>query len=144
MSPFVIPIVALLIPIIVIPVVLGLKFARFQRELEHAERMKALEMGCTLPRDETYWHPARIAVTIGAGVPIGVFTCALISTESSGFRQDVWMSSMVVGLTSVICGTVLAARHFNHRAENERIATLRTVSKPVFEEDAFDVVGSRG
>ena len=52
-----IPIVALAIPIVLVPVVLGICHARNERELEHSERMKALELGRALPGDESRWTP---------------------------------------------------------------------------------------
>ena len=58
----IIPIVAMAIPIVLVPVVLGIRHARLERELEHAERMKALELGRTLPEDEPWWTPPRISV----------------------------------------------------------------------------------
>ena len=54
MSVAIIPIVGMSIPIILVPVILGLRHARLERELEHAERMKALELGRTLPKDEPF------------------------------------------------------------------------------------------
>jgi hypothetical protein len=141
MDPLVIPIVALSIPIFVVPVALGVKYAQRLRELEHQERMKALELGRTLPQDEAWWSPAKICVLIGAGVPIGSSFCAYLATESRGYHQDVWMSSMLVGIAGVVCGTVLAAKHFNYRAEAERAASL---AKARVDADAFDVVGTRG
>jgi hypothetical protein len=140
----VIAIVALSIPIIIAPFAIGFRFARQSRELEHRERMKALELGRTLSKDEPWCTPARISLTIGAGVPIGVFTCAWLATASSGFQQDIWLSSMSVGVTSVICGSVLAAKHFTHRANAEALAYRASFEKPTIDEDAYDVVGRRG
>ncbi len=136
MSPFIIPIVALLIPMIIVPVVLGLRHAKLDRELEHAERMRALEMGRTLPQDEAWWTPARISVTIGAGVPIGVFLCAVMAIGLVGYREGIWVGAMAVGVTAVVCGTFLAAKSFNSRAFDP--------VKPMMDADVFDVAGSRG
>lgn len=142
MNTMLIPLVGMLIPIVIVPVALGVRYARHERGLEHAERMKALDLGRTLPRDEPWWSPARISVAIGAGVPVGVFVCAWLATVSSGFHDGVWISATGVGMTAVISGSVLAAKHFAHRAqaENGLYAT-----KPVFDDaDAYDVVGRRG
>jgi hypothetical protein len=143
MSPLLLPIVALGIPVVLVPIILGLKQARLERELEHAERMRALELGRTLPRDEPWWSPARVCVAIGAGVPVGSFLFAWLSSGSVGYHEEIWVSAGCVGAVSVISGSLLAARHFTlrARAESERAAL---VAKPAFDADAYDVVGSRG
>ncbi len=143
MSPQLIPIFAMLIPIVIVPAALGFKYSRQVRELEHAERMRALELGRTLPQDEPWSSPARICLSIGAGVPIAVFGCAWLASSAVGFREEVWMSSAMVGVASVICGSMLAGKHFTQRAETERIAA-GSFAKPSVDADAFDVVGSRG
>ena len=53
---------------------------RRKRELEHLERMKAFELGRTLPQDEPWLSPMRLAAMIGAGVPLGAFASACVST----------------------------------------------------------------
>ena len=143
MSPIVIPILALLIPIIIVPTALGIKFAQKMRELEHAERMRALELGRTLPGDEPWSSPARISVAIGAGVPVGVFGIAWLASGAFGYQEAVWRGATMTGIAAVVSGSLLAAKHFNHRAEAERIAA-GPYSKPYADADAFDVVGSRG
>jgi hypothetical protein len=143
MSPFVIPIMALLIPLILGPVALGLRHARLERELEHRERMRALELGRTHPKDEPWWTPARICVMIGAGVPVGVFFCAWMATMASGFHEIIWAMAGMSAMTAVICGSLLAAKHFAHRAHAESYVSGYD-AKPAFDADAFDVVGSRG
>jgi hypothetical protein len=143
MNPLVIPVIALLIPIVIVPAALGIKFAQRQRELEHAERMRALELGRTLPQDEPWWSPSKIAATIGAGVPVGSSLCAWLATESSGYHEEVWLFSGMVGVAGVICGSILAAKQLAHRAEAERAAASAN-AKPLMDSDAFDVVGSRG
>jgi hypothetical protein len=142
MDPLIIPICALAIPIIVVPVALGLKHARLLRELEHAERMKALELGRTLPQDETWWNPSRICVAIGAGVPIAAVCTAWWTTAAVGFHEEVWILSGMVGIASVISGSALAAKHFAHQARDGNIT--HDLTKPRFDADAYDVVSTRG
>ena len=143
MSVLIIPLLALMIPIIIVPVALGLKHAKLLRELEHAERMKALELGRTLPQDEPFWTPPKICVMIGAGVPIGVFLCALMASLTVGHHEEVWGMSSSVSLAAVISGSVLAGKHFNHRWRIES-ATSYATGKPMMDADAYDFVGSRG
>lgn len=91
-------------------IVLGIRHSRFEREIEHAERMKALELGMTLPKDAPWWTPTRVAVAIGAAVPLGCFLLALAASESSPANQLAWPAACGVGVVSVICGTILALR----------------------------------
>ena len=59
MDPLIIPIVALLVPIIIVPTALGIKHARYLREVEHAERMRAMDQGRLL-------HTSRDGDTVAA------------------------------------------------------------------------------
>ena len=137
----VVPIVGMMIPMVIVPTVLILKHARRERELEHAERMKALELGRTLPQDESWWSPARICVMLGAGVPLGVFLCAWVATESLGVHDVIWYAATVVGFGGVVSGSFLGARYFQYAREQAEIAR---VAKPVPDADAFDFAGRRG
>src|SRR5262249_23638047 len=59
--------------VIGMPVWLSFHHERLKQEREHLERIKALEVGRALPgeaRDEPWSMPARLAFSIGAGVPI--------------------------------------------------------------------------
>lgn len=143
MSPLLIPIFGLLIPIIIVPTAMGIKYAQRVREIEHTERMRALELGRTMPGDEPWSSPARISLSIGAGVPVSVFGLAWLATQAVGYQERIWMGATMVGLGSVICGSMLAAKHFTLRAEAESLAA-NTNAKPVMDADAFDVVASRG
>jgi hypothetical protein len=141
MDAMAIPIVGMLIPIVVVPTALGIKLARQMRELEHKERMRALELGRTLPKDEAWWTPPRLAAALAVGVPIGVFYCAAIG----GARQEiVWGGATGVSVTAVICGTVLAGIHFTRRARAEELAQGGYAKPVVDDADAYDVVGRRG
>ena len=145
MNTAIIPIVGMSIPIILVPVVLGLRHAKLERELEHKERMKALELGRTLPRDESWWSPSRISVAFGVVLPIGVFFCAWIASidpKGSTSPVPIWISAGIVGLAGVVCGAILAYRQLDNasgrRIENEM------AHKPEIDADYFDVVGTRG
>ena len=143
MEAILIPLAALMIPIIIVPTALGLKHARFLREVEHAERMRAMELGQTLAEDES-WSPANIAVAIGAGVPIGSLGIAWLASKSLGFAPigPIWNAAGMVGLAGVICGSILAANLFSAR-DRATVAPAQD-RKPTFDPDTFDVVGSRG
>jgi hypothetical protein len=144
MDAMVIPVLALAIPIVIAPFAMAFKFARQAREMKHRERMRALELGRTLPGDESWSSPARIAVLIGAATPVGVFATAATASGSVGFHEDIWMSAMATSMTSVICGTVLAWKHFGQRARAEAEARAAYAKAADFDADAYDVVGARG
>ena len=141
MDPLIISIVALLIPIVIVPVALGIKYARHERELEHAERMRALELGRTLPQDEPWWNPPRLAAAIGVGVPIGVFFWAAIGGSGPGPHEEVWIGATTVSVAAVISGSVLAGKHY---ARVGAAAQAGQAKPDLVDADAFDVVGRRG
>ena len=145
MDPIVIPIVALLIPMVIVPTALGIKHARFLREVEHAERMRAMELGRDLAEDES-WTPAGIAVSIGAGVPIVSMLIAWMATRSFNIVdapiETIWKMAGMVGLGGVICGTILASQQIMRREKPASVASFE--EKPAFDPEAFDVVGRRG
>jgi hypothetical protein len=131
---------AVLSPAIGIPVYLGLKHDRWKRQLEHEERMKALELGRSMPGDESWWSPARIGLMIAAGVPIGTFFCAMMATGAAGFQEGVWIPTAVVSLAAVLCGSMVAGHAHGGGAQ----AVDRAAYKPAVEDDAYDVVSARG
>lgn len=143
MQTTVIPIVALLIPMIIVPTVLGLRHARYLREVEHKERMRAMELGRTLAEDES-WTPVGLAAAIGVWVPLGAMVIAFISCERNAhsYAAAIWNAAGMVGLGGVVCGTFLAARHFATR--QEPAPSYPDVQKPEYDPDAYDVVGRRG
>jgi hypothetical protein len=136
-DPLIIPLAALAIPIIVAPTGMAFKHAAKLRELEHAEKRRALELGRFNPADGEWTVNSRIGAGIGAGVPIVSMIAALVATLEAGFHEEIWMFSGMVGIASVICGTVLAA-------SGRSAAKAPSDAKPVYEPDAFDVVGTRG
>jgi ABC-type spermidine/putrescine transport system permease subunit II len=138
MDPLLIPVFALLIPIVIAPTAMAFKKAEKARQLEHTERMRALELGRILPKDEPWWNAGRISVTIGAGVPIFSMFVATIANEAAGYHEHIWLMSGMVSMAAVISGTCLAFRHFFGPVQDTG------VEKPQYDPDAFDVVGRRG
>jgi hypothetical protein len=120
-------------------IVLGIRHERRKRELEHIERMHALEFGRTLPQDQPWWSPLRIGVVIGGAVPLGVFLTVGAATSAAGFHDGMWLAAAIVGTAGVICGSILAMSN-----KTERVSSPFADSKPQIEEDAYDVVGARG
>jgi len=125
-----------------LPVGLYYQQERRKLELEHAERIKAIELGRSLPGETANgaWSiPSKLAASVGVGVPISVFGCATVASMATGFHEGIWIATAMVGLGSVLCGTILAGQAFG-LGKSSRAAD----SKPMIPEDAYDVVGSRG
>jgi hypothetical protein len=142
-DPILIPLAGIALPVVLVPVILSIRHARFERQLEHAERIKALELGRILPRDEAWWTLPRISVAIGAGVPSAVFFCAWQASESQHDAKVIWIAASLVALTAVVCGTGLTAWHF-FRPDWTTDHGDRSHAKSQFDADAYDVVSSRG
>ena len=123
-----------------VAVIMGIRHDRRKRELEHIERMRALELGCRLPQDEPWWSPARIAWLIGAGVPIGVFLCVGSASGAIGYHEGMWIAAGMVGMSGVIAGASLAGHSLRRNQATEQLGA----PKPVVDEDAYDVVSARG
>lgn len=135
-----IPLMALLIPIVIVPVILGIRYERQKRELEHAERMKALELGRTLPGDEPWLSPPKLCLAIGGVVPIGVFLVAMLACQSLGYRDEIFVFAGLVGVTAVVCGTILTLKWFEQRATTAAGRLDRAgQAKPAFDADAYDL-----
>jgi hypothetical protein len=145
-----------------VAIVGGFLHSRRERLLTHAERMKALELGQPLPDDPA---TAKLkAMTGGDSSQEGASndtpqmalarTCYktalwvafwgfLFAAQTSAVN---WVSAVAIaigastgaiGVTCVICGTILAARSTEKRTPDP-YAKART------DPDAYDVVGSRG
>jgi hypothetical protein len=142
-DPLLIPISAIVLPIILVPIILGIRYERYKRELEHAERIKALELGRTVHADDSWWTLPRFCVAIGTGVPAVVFFCAWQASESLKDPEPAWISAGFVGVAAVISGSVLAARYYLRHDESAR-DTRDLDGKSRIDADTFDVVSSRG
>jgi hypothetical protein len=138
-----------------LPVVLSIRMGARHRELEHEERMKALELGRPfpgdpLPNDESQAvSPMDKGVRIGILVPLGALGIAFVATTTlsngttSMVPMAIWISSAAVGVAGVICGTVLAMRAPAAPTVPSRARGASLKPAP-FEEDALDLVGRRG
>ena len=145
----VIAIIALIVPMVVGSLAIILRYVYVVRRLEHEERMKALEMGRTLPQDEAWWSTPRIAIAIGAFVPVAALSIAVGASESGNVVDDLWPMAGMVSLAGIIGGTILSVKHFNHKSAME-IAALHANPYPQngkpasFDPDAYDVASNRG
>lgn len=108
-----------------------------KRELEHLERMRALELGRTFPQDEPVLSSPKVGPIIAIVVPSVAFISAGSATQGAGYEETIWIATAMVGTAAVICGTALVAT--SRKKDNTQ------VEKPYLAEDAqYDVVGTRG
>jgi hypothetical protein len=143
----------------IVPIIGGLMYARRERLLTHAERMRALELGARLPDDAA---TARVRASSGQSASAdngdkGSLAGKCYSTAlwvafwgfaaaaglggadvSAGVAYAIAASAGAIGVTSVICGTILASR--------ATVANLANgYGKSTTDDvDAFDVVSCRG
>jgi hypothetical protein len=143
-----IAVVAILLIVVALPVVLNMRQAAKDREFQHAERLKALEMGRPLPGETAIVGSPKVAgAGVGVWVPISALGIALAATggsvESQAADVAIWVSAGCVGVTGVICGTVLALRG---TARDGRTAAPGASAKNShsFEEVEYDTVSRRG
>jgi hypothetical protein len=143
----------------IVPIIGGLMYARRERLLTHAERMRALELGAQLPDEAAI---ARVRASSGQSASAndgdeGSLVRKCYSTAvwvafwgfaaaaglggaavSAGVAYAIAASAGAIGVTSVICGTILASRaSVTSLANGYGKSTTDDV-------DAFDVVSCRG
>lgn len=142
-SPLAIALAGIALPLFLVPTILVLKHGQRRREWAHRERMKALEVGRTLPRHDA-WPAALAAIAIGAGVPVGAFLIAwMISMRTYHQSIEALGVAMVVSLVAVCQGAGLAKRLIGQPSQPESSPHLAN-GKPAFDPDAFDVADRRG
>ena len=87
MDPLIIPIVAILMPLVLVPTVIFMKHRHKRREWEHRERMKSLEVSGPLPAGHAPVGSGGVAA-IGAGVPIASVIAAFLTCVASEVRTE--------------------------------------------------------
>jgi hypothetical protein len=150
----IIPVVAIAAPFLMATAIVALKHKARNRDLEHTEKMKALELGITGGLSGNAGWPALIALGIGAVMPLGLFLFAWLAALTAGAREEVWITSMIVGFAGVVGGTRLGFRVLKDRAaaneallarqDEARLAASNGHRKPAFNPDAYDAIAHRG
>jgi hypothetical protein len=133
----------------------GFLHHRRERLLMHQERMKALELGRELPDDAA---TARIKATFGVessdktkgrslaskcfSTALWIAFWAFLAASQAGWSNTgvavaIAGSAGAIGVTAMICGTILALRGPSGNDQGPAI-------KSAIESDAFDVVSRRG
>jgi hypothetical protein len=137
-------ITGLLVMLVVIglPIILGSRYVRRDRELEHTERMRALELGQILPKDEPWWTPTKLCASIGLGVPIVIFVLAIVASNANGSARDewIWTAAGLIGVAGVVSGAIMAIQ----LPISQERSRSESNPKPMEEVDALDVVSRRG
>ncbi len=147
MDPLVIPVVAILMPLVLVPTLVVLKQRHGRREWEHLERMKAMELGVPTGHNSGV---AKSIASIGAGVPaVSVFTAFLTCVEGPSSVEGVPLAAIVWSCAALISGgafltSLLLAVMIGRPRRPAGSADEFQRFKPVYEPDAFDVVSSRG
>jgi ABC-type Fe3+ transport system permease subunit len=149
MEPLLIPIVAILMPLALVPTILVLKHRHKRREWEHRERIKAMELQMPVPRGFASVSTRGVAA-IGAGVPIASVLAAFLTGVSwdPTTPDDIplpvvaWGCAVLISGGALVTSLILAFMHARAAEKAESFAQV-DYGKPVFDPDAFDVVGSR-
>lgn len=140
-----IPVVAILMPLILVPTVIVLRQRARRREWEFRERMKAMEMGLPVPGSEVW--AARVAIALGAVMPVGVFAIAWIASLTTTV-DEVWIAAAIVGVVGVIQGSRLAKQAIAGTRPNGRdhdgLDLTQNHAKPKFDPDAYEAIVRHG
>lgn len=120
----------------------GIRLEKLKRELTHKERMRALELGRSLPGDRPGPRLLRGGL-IATAVPICVCGLAWLTSESVGYTKGVWERASIVSIFALVCGSVVAVIAPARQSKLEQDA-LTSACKPQTEEDAYHVVSTRG
>ena len=136
-----IPIIALSIPIIIVPTSLFFKHLRRKQELAHLERIRAMELGRPLPGEVSRWTPARLGLLIAGGIPLATLSALVTATTETpgGSHESMWIVGGMIAIAAVISGSSLAARSFTPAPP-----AVDPHAKPVSGPEAFDFAGNRG
>jgi hypothetical protein len=148
MEEIIIPVVAILMPLFLVPTIIVLKHRHGRREWEHLERMKAMEIGMAPPAG-TGPSDSKALLPIGAGVPIAsvaaaFLTCAEGPPEVQGvpLAAVAWGCAVVISAGAMITSLIMAFLLGRSRVRADSSQVIGH-AKPAYDPDAFDVVGSR-
>jgi hypothetical protein len=152
LDPLIIPIVAILMPLVLVPTILVLKHGHARREWEHRERMRAMDGPMPLTRHSD-GVASRGVAAIGAGVPAVSVIAAFLTTltwepttpTDVPMHAVAWGCAVVISVAGLATSLLLALLQARTQREIASAAAAALQSeKPAFDPDTFDVVGSRG
>jgi hypothetical protein len=151
MDPLVIPIVAILMPLVLVPSIIVMKHRQQRRKWDHLERLKAMETQLPIPLRQAIGGAGGITA-IGAGVPAVSVLGALLTTllweplaigDAAAVPAVAWGCALFISGGAMITSLKLAAMHQQSVKDAEASSAISN-GKPVYDPDAFDVVSSRG
>ena len=151
-DPLIIPIVAILMPLVLVPTVVMLKHRHKRRQWEHLERMRTLEQHLPARVPSGVVGSGAVAA-IGGGVPAAAVAGAVITTllwDRSAFDGPAvpavaWGCAVLISGGGFITSLLMALLQAKTQERLNSIAThLSGDCKPAFDPDTFDVVGARG
>lgn len=151
-DPLSIPIVAILMPLILVPLLMIMKHRYKRREWEHLERMQAIDSRHPQVRP-VGWVGSGGVAAIGAGVPavavLGAFLTSYFrhSPYPDHVTSIAWVCAVFIsagGLLTSLALAFLQSRTVLKLDSNAREDREFDHAKPAFDPDTFDVVGTRG
>jgi hypothetical protein len=151
MNVLYIPIVAILMPLVLVPTTIFMKHRHQRRKWEHLERLKSIEVQMPMPMRQALRGAGGISA-IGAGVPIVSVIGALLTTliwepivpdDAIAVPAIAWGCAFLISAGAMLTTLKLAAMQHAAWKESELAYRSSDDFKPVFDPDAFDVVSSR-
>lgn len=146
----IIPLAGIILPLVLVPMVMTLKFRMKKREWEHLERMRALQMGVAPAQAGQRIGPG-VLISIGTGVPAASVLAAGLTSVNFPIEQPdslavigitwgcAWLISTGAMITALVLGVIQA------RAQKDASSLdHEDAAKPAYEPDAYDVVSRRG
>jgi hypothetical protein len=145
----IIPLAGIVLPLVLVPMIMTMKFRMKKREWEHLERMRALQMGVA-PAQAGHRIGPGVLISIGTGVPVAsVLAAGITSLNVPSDLSDplaviaiawgcAWLISTGAMVTAAVLGIVQA------RARKDASTLDEAAAKPAYEPDAYDVVSRRG
>jgi hypothetical protein len=150
-DPLIIPILAILTPLVLVPMIIVLKQRHSRREWDHKERMKAMEIQLPTPPRAASGRGTAIAF-IGGGVPIASVITALLAGVAIGdevLPQDripiygiAWGCAALISVCALVTSLIIAFA--TRKAVSEADDAEHALNgKPALDPDAYDFVSSR-
>jgi hypothetical protein len=149
MSIAIIPLTAILMPLVLVPTIMFMKHRQERRKWDHLERLKAMEIQMPLPRGHAGPGSGAVAA-IGAGVPAASVLAAFLTSISVSDGGDptavpaiAWGCAFLISTLALGTSLILAFMQKTASKEAQSVDPLQN-GKPAFDPDSFDVVSTRG
>ena len=147
LSPILIPIAALAVPMVIVPTAIWSRHRLRVRQMEHAERLRALEMGIAPRGSGMNWPGAAVCLGLGLGVPVGSMLVAWLAVLTADAPHETFGVPLVISVAALWAAKELADRMMGAKPEEpaaRRAPVAAPHAKAVADPDAYDFVGRRG